>query len=235
MYKNKAAGPDGLPIQFYQACWSVIKDDMMELFADLYLRNLDIKILNYGIITLLPKTKEATMIHQFRLICLLNCIYKWFTKCLTLRVELVVSRIIHRTQITFIKGRNIINSILALHEILHETKCKKQIGVVLKLDFEKAYDKVNWGFLLKCINARGFSNTWCEWMEIILYNGTIAIKINGQLGSYFQSYKRMRQGDPLSPLYIVANCLTQMVLKAQTNSLITSLISHLIPKGVAVL
>jgi hypothetical protein len=91
----------------------------------------------------------------------------------------VVGRIIHKTQTTFLKGRNIMNSILALHEILHETKCKKQIGVVLKLDFKKAYDKVWWGFLMKCIKARGFNSTWCEWMEKILYNGTVVGKING--------------------------------------------------------
>jgi hypothetical protein len=49
---------------------------MIELFEDFYLGNLDIKRINYGIITLLPKTKEASMIQQFRPICLLNCLYK---------------------------------------------------------------------------------------------------------------------------------------------------------------
>jgi hypothetical protein len=57
--------------------------------------------------------------------------------------------------------------------------------VVLKLDFEKAYDKVSWEFLLKCLRARGFNSTWCEWIEKILHNGTVAVKLNGQLGPYF--------------------------------------------------
>jgi hypothetical protein len=74
-------------------------------------------------------------------------------------------------------------------------------------------------------------------MEKVLYNGTVAVKINGQLGSYFQSYKGVRQGDPLSPLLfnMVADCLTQMVIRAQGNSRITGLISHLVPNGVAIL
>jgi hypothetical protein len=82
------------------------------------------------------------------------------------------------------------NSMLTLHEKHHETKCRGQIGVVLKLNFEKAYDKVHWGFLMKCIRARGFNNTWCKWIERILYNYTITVKINGQVGSYFQVIRR---------------------------------------------
>jgi hypothetical protein len=237
MDKNKAARPDGFPIEFYQACWHVIKGDMIELFEDFFLGHMDIKRINYGIITLLPKTKEDNKIQQFRPICLLNCIYKWFTKCLTLRMEPIVSRIIQRSQTTFMKGRDIMNNILALHEILHETKCKGQTRVVLKLDFKKAYDKVHWGFLMKCLRVRGFNSTWCGWIEKILHNGIVAVKVNGHLGPYFQSYKEVRQGDPLSPFLfnVVADCLTHMVMQAQQHSLISGLISHLIPNGVAIL
>jgi hypothetical protein len=60
------------------------------------------------------------------------------------------------------KGRNIMSGIMVLHEILHETKRKKQVGVILKLDFEKAYDKVKWKFLFDCLHARGFCDQWCD-------------------------------------------------------------------------
>jgi hypothetical protein len=83
MEKNKAVELDGLPIEFYQCCWEIIKSDMSELFDDFVKGSLDIKRINYGIITLLPKVKEAEKIQQFRPICLLNCQFKWFTKCLT--------------------------------------------------------------------------------------------------------------------------------------------------------
>jgi hypothetical protein len=62
MEKNKVVGPDGLCIEFFQKCWAFIKQDMCEIFSDFYLRNLDIKRINYGTITLLPKVKEATKI-----------------------------------------------------------------------------------------------------------------------------------------------------------------------------
>jgi hypothetical protein len=119
MEKNKTAGSDGFPIEFFQVGWGFMKNDIMELFNDFHKGTLR---LNYGIITLLPKLKEAYKIQQFRLICLLNCIYKLFTKVLTLRLEPVASRIIHLYQSAFIAGRNIKENIIALHLVLHETK-----------------------------------------------------------------------------------------------------------------
>jgi hypothetical protein len=67
----------------------------------------------------------------------LNCLYKWFTKVLTLRFDPIAGRVIHIAQYAFLGGRNIRSNILAQHEILHETKRRKKVGLVLKLDFEK--------------------------------------------------------------------------------------------------
>lgn len=64
---------------------------------------------------------------------------------------------------------------LSLHEILHHTHVKKHMGVILKLDFEKAYNKVNWEFLLSCHRARGFCDKWCDWIKSILHNGTVCV------------------------------------------------------------
>jgi hypothetical protein len=72
---------------------------------------------------------------------------------------------------------------------------------------------------------------------MILFDGTVAVKVNNQVGPYFQSGKGMRQDYPLSPLLFnfVAGCLTRIMIKAQSNDRITSLISNLISKGVAIL
>jgi hypothetical protein len=74
-------------------------------------------------------------------------LYKLITKTLTLRLEAIAEKVIHSNQTAFMKGRNIMSGVMILHEIIHETKRRKQIGIVLKLDFEKAYDKVKWKFL----------------------------------------------------------------------------------------
>jgi hypothetical protein len=60
------------------------------------------------------------------------------------------------------KNRNITSGIMCLHEILHETKRRNETGIILKLDFEKAYDKVNWKLLFACLESRGFDKKWCD-------------------------------------------------------------------------
>ena len=129
------------------------------------------------------------------------------------------------------------DGIMTLHELLNYTHVKKKIGVVLKLDFEKAYDKVNWEFLLDCHRMRGFNETWCGWENQILYNGTVSIKLNNSVGPYFQSAKGVRQGDPHSPFLfnLAVECLNKMICKAQQNGLLTGLASDLVPNGVVVL
>jgi hypothetical protein len=109
----------------------------------------------------------------------------------------MAKRIIHKAHVVFIGGGNIMNNILALHE----TKRRWNKGVIMKLDFEKAYDKVHWGFLIQCMNARGFNDTWCRWVERVLKDGTMFAKLTGTIGPYFQSHKGVRQGGPLSPAF----------------------------------
>jgi hypothetical protein len=115
-----------------------------------HLALLDVKRLNYGIITLLPKTADANKIQQFRPICLLRCIYKLITMAMSLRLDPYASKLFSIHQNAFIKGQNIMDGVLFLHELMHHTRIRKHVGIILKLDFEKTYDKVNWDFLLEC-------------------------------------------------------------------------------------
>jgi hypothetical protein len=64
--------------------------------------------------------------------------------------------------------------------------------VVLKLDFEKTYDKINWDFLIQCLEKRGFDSTWCDWITKILCDEIVSVKINNEVGPYFTSHKGVR-------------------------------------------
>lgn len=120
MKTNSAPGPNGFGVIFFRKYWEIIKGDIYSMFKDFHLGRLDIKRLNYGVITLIPKLKEANTIRQYRPICLLNVDYKIFTKVLTNRLVPVARKVVGRNQIGFIKERNILEGVVILHEVLHE-------------------------------------------------------------------------------------------------------------------
>jgi hypothetical protein len=140
---NSAPGPDGIPAEFFQDFWEIIHNDLWNLFKDFYDGVLDIKRLNFGLVTLIPKIDNPTDMRNFRPICLLNVCYKIITKVLTNRLANCITTVISPNQYGFIKGRYIMDGVVSLNEILHEVKKRKHSGVILKIDFEKAYDKVN--------------------------------------------------------------------------------------------
>jgi mannosylglycoprotein endo-beta-mannosidase len=77
---------------------------------------------------------------------------------------------------------------------------KKQDGIIFKIDFEKTYNKVKWDFLQQTLRMKGFSETWCKWIQHFTQGGNVGIKVNSQQGAYFQTRKGLRQDDPLAPL-----------------------------------
>lgn len=160
MDSNIAPGPDGLPAGFYKKMWHNIQEVIIEMFSKLHVEKLNISIMNYGLITLIPKIKGANNIKQFRPICLLNVDYKWFTKVLTMRLTRYVASIISPAYTAFIPGRFILEGIVVLHEVLHELRVHHKHWIILKLDFEKAYDKVHWGFMMEVLKRKNFPDKW---------------------------------------------------------------------------
>ena len=117
------------------------------MFQDLFNGHLELFHLNFGMIMLLPKKEEAVRIEQFRPICLLNVSFKILTKVGTNRLTRISNSVVQPSQTTFMPGRHILEGVVVLHETLHEIHSKKLDGVIFKVDFEKAYDKVKWPFL----------------------------------------------------------------------------------------
>jgi hypothetical protein len=233
-YSDGAPGPDGLSFMFYQSFWDVIKRDILEVFEDFHKGELDIYRLNFALITIIPKENEARTMNKFRPIGLLNCSYKIFTKVLTSRIGGVIDRLISSNQTTFIKGRFILESVVTAHETLHSVYHGKEKGFVLKLDYEKAYDKVNWQFLLEVLRKSGFADKWVEWIRSFLIRGSVGLTINNEEGEFFHTRKELRQGDPLSPLLfnLVVDVLIKMFKKVVVEKLIRGLGNDLVEGGV---
>jgi hypothetical protein len=76
-------------------------------------------------------------------------------------------------------------------------------GVILKIDFEKVYDKFKWSFLQQILRMKGFSKEWRALIHNFSFGGSVAIKINDDVCRYFQTKKCLRKGDPLSPIILI--------------------------------
>lgn len=233
MKSESAPGPNGYGVNFFKKFWGTIKADCMRLFEDLHNDCLDIKRLNYGAITLVPKVKEANNIKKYRPICLLNVDYKGVTKTLNNRLLTVAKEVIGANRTGFVKGRNILEGVVILHEVIHELRSKRKKGLILKIDFEKAYDRVRWDFLEEVMKGKGFPDKWIKWVMQTVEGGKVCVNVNRERSPYFKTFRGLRQGDPLSPLLfnIVADALSALLDKAVTKKHITGVLSDLIPGG----
>jgi hypothetical protein len=228
-YADGAPGPDGLSFMFYQNFWDIVKFDLLEMFDDWFEDRLDIYRLNFAMITLIPKEEDARSMKKFRPISLLNYSFKIFTKAVTNRYAKIMNRLISQCQSAFIRGRFILESVVTAHEVIHEIHSKKEQGLVFKIDYEKAYDKVNLDFLYEVLSARGFSTKFISMIRQITQNGSVGVKVNDVEGEFFLTGKGVRQGDPLAPLLFntVVDVFSRMLVKGTNAGLIRGLCTNL--------
>jgi hypothetical protein len=206
----------------------VIHDDVMNMVKAFQEGNLDLFRLKFAMLTLVGKVDNAVDMKNFRPISLLNCSFKIFSKLLTIRLERVCQRLIAREQSAFISGRYILKSVVVAHEIVHSLHKTKEPGVILKLDYEKAYDRVNLDFLLENLRLRGFSEKWIGWIKSVIFGGSVSVVVNGEESNTFKSGKGLRQGDPLSPLLfnLVGDALTKMLSRGARAHMISDLLTQ---------
>jgi hypothetical protein len=106
---------------------------------------------------------------------------------------------------------------------------------VLKLDFEKAYDRVNWDFLKEVLLRKGFTGAYMHRILQLVSGGQTAISVNGEIGPFFRNKRGVRQGDPISPLLfdLVADALDGMLTRAKEAGHFAGVVPHLIEGGVS--
>jgi hypothetical protein len=114
-YSEGAPGPDGLSFVFYQSFWDMIKQDLMAMLEEFRRGQLDLYRLNFALITIIPKEKDARTMNKYMPISLLNCSYMIFTKVLTIRIIQVIDRLINSKENAFIRGIYILKSVVTTH------------------------------------------------------------------------------------------------------------------------
>ena len=129
-------------------------------------------------------------------------VYKILAKVLAIRLRMVLGDIISAPQNAFVLNRQILDSILIANECLDSRLKFGQLGLLCKLDIEKAFDHVNWGFLSHLLERCGFSDKWRRWISFCLSTVRYSILINGSPHGVFGSSRGLRLGDPLSLCYL---------------------------------
>ena len=204
MENCKSPGSDGLSSEFYKVFWDDINLDVVaSLNYSFEKRQMSI-CQKRGIITLVPKKDKPTnLLGNLRPISLLNTDYKIATKAIAKRLEAVLPNVINANQTGYIKGRFIGENVRLISDIINYTATKNLSGLAAFLDFEKAFDSIEWNFLFKVLNLFNFGPDFKNWVQTFYCNITSCVTNNGFASDFFNLERGVRQGCPLSGMLFV--------------------------------
>lgn len=173
-----------------------------------------------GIITCIPKqNKNRQFLKNWRPISLLNCTYKLASTCLANRLKNVLPHLINSDQTGFMAGRYIGENIRLIYDLFCYTEHENKPGLLLLVDFEKAFDSVSWSFINNVLDYFNFGPDFKQWINILYKNTKSCVQINGHISQWFNLQRGCRQGDPISP-YIFLLCAEILAVMIRNNRLI---------------
>lgn len=205
MKNNSAPGIDGLTAAFYKQFWDDLGELLIESFNESFNTGSMTISQRRAIITLIHKGKDLPkeILGNWRPISLTNTDYKILAKCMALRLQHVIKEVVSEDQVGYIRGRNITTIVRLIDDVIEYLQVNNATGVIVALDYTKAFDSVNKAFLSDCFKKAGFGPEFIKWVNVLLNDTQSCISYCGWLSKFFSVECGIRQGCPFSPLAFV--------------------------------
>ncbi|XP_015944180.1 uncharacterized protein LOC107469315 [Arachis duranensis] len=223
---TNAPGCDRYNMNFFKKCWDKIGKEFIEAVMGFFRSARLPRDSSVTWVALAPKFVGATEIKDLWPISMVGCVYKVISKVLVRRMRNVMPGLVGETQSAFVQGRKIHDGALIACETVQWIKARRRSSAIIKLDFQKAYDRVKWSFLDIVLQKMGFGQKWRGWIKECVCSASMSVLINGSPSRPFKMEMGLRQGDLLSPFLfvLVVDVLHRMIGEAVTNGRISPLL-----------
>lgn len=185
----------------------------------------DVGVLNATNLVMIPKVECLEQVGHFRPISLCYYSYKIISKVIANKMKTIMPKVITKNQRAFVYGRHIHGNVLVVHKAFQYLRSRvngRKYELAVKLNMNKAYDKVEWDFLRDVLLNMGFSPGWVDKIMLCVNTVSFDILLSGKSVAKFTPKRGLRQGDPLSPyrFIVVADVLSRMLIDMESQGAI---------------
>lgn len=202
---GRSPGIDGLPSEFYKKFWTLLGEDLFEVFKGCLDSGTLPLSCTRAVLALLPKKGDLGLLKNWRPVSLLCTDYKIIAKCFSNRLKECIGRVVHTSQTYCIPERTIMDNLFLIRDIIDLSKLQELNVGLFSIDQEKAFDRVDHVYLFKTLEAFGFGEKFISWIKLLYSRATVLLKVGGGLSRPVPAQRGIRQGCPLSGmLYALA-------------------------------